>query len=274
MDIIGGYKVKYFILILLTLSLKVGLSQNTLICDQHKKIINASNQFLGTPYQFDSLKDQKYSHPSKIISLDCLTFIQTVLALSHTHHDFADKLNQARYLKKPYNYMNRIHFTHLDLNTHYQKLGWIKPPGTNFCPLKHSSTLIKLKQFWTQKLIQKGFKSSIDKDLFLQSLPESKKSSIHYIPKEKLVHNNDIHHDYLPCLQPVMLVEFIHENWHPKGLNTPLQTSHLGLLIKQKNRWILRHASLKKGVIDQDFVEYIMNKKSSTFIGVSLWNLT
>ncbi|HJN38394.1 MAG TPA: DUF1460 domain-containing protein [Gammaproteobacteria bacterium] len=255
--------------------------KNASIHSMHQRTLLASGLFLGQPYKFDPLNDNESSHKLKIDQFDCLTYVQTVMALIHARNPsmLHKTALQARYLKSPYHYANRIHFASIDLNPTYEKLHWIKPLNTHKAPFTTTTTTISFKQFWTHKIAKlKKSKLINNKEIkqwksSLKNRKNIQKSTQAYLPIHKIIINGKLNTSLFKSLEPIMLIEFVHQDWRPKNLGTALQVSHLGFLIRKKNRWFLRHASSNKFILDIDLETYLTHKKSKTFKGIALWNI-
>lgn len=242
----------------------------------HQRAILASGLLLGQPYQFDPLDDNHLSHQLKNNQFDCLTYIQTVMALIHaSNQSMLHKTTlEARYLNSPHHYANRIHFASIELNPIYEKLHWIKPLNPKKHPLTYTTTKINFKQFWKHKLKTLSKKTTNPWQHALKSRPSIQPSTLAYFPINEILIKGELNKKLFKHFEPIMMVEFIHENWHPKNVATPLQVSHLGFMIHKKNQWILRHASSRhKKVLDEDLSTYLATKSAKTFKGIALWNI-
>ena len=96
------------------------------------RIAAVSAAFLGRPYQLDPLGEGEGSviDPDPLWrtdSFDCLTFVETVMALAQTHSDLAahDQLQRIRYRDGRIGFDSRNHFPEADWITNNVRAGFV-----------------------------------------------------------------------------------------------------------------------------------------------------
>lgn len=198
-----------------------------------KKIEEISKHFLGIPYKKASLIGNYIQKEQLVIDfegVDCMSFIEYIesLRLSCNFKSFIENLKTVRYFDGVINFHKRRHFF-----TDWKYLKSIKDV-TDETGKESVTTVIK-------ELNKKndGF--------WIEGLPV-KKRTLNYIPceyLEKVIFNLNTG-DY--C-----------------GFYTSkqgLDVVHTGIIIKNENFIMLRHASsIKSMVVDEDFLSYSKNKE-------------
>lgn len=213
---------------------------------------------------------------------DCLTYVDTVLALSFSksESEFETNIGNIRYKNRPYVFLNRNHFTNIDWNYNNQKKLYISDITKSLASNKVKTQYTTInKPRWYQALAthselwQKysGKKLNPDSTKKLKSLSQetqSIKSIISYIPISEIINTDG---KILEKLPKISIVEFVRNNWDTKILGTDLDISHIGFLIKKDNKIILRHASQEKKItIDADFISYLKKHYSKSLVGINI----
>lgn len=217
-----------------------------------------------------------------LTKFDCMTYVETVLALSlaRSQSEFNTIIKDIKYKSKPYTFFNRNHFTNVDWNHNNQKKLYLKDITKSIAGNKTASqsTIID-KPSWYQALAtnsdlwQKysGQKLNTESAKKLKSLAkeaQSTKSVISYIPISEIINTNG---DILEKLPTISIVEFVRQNWDTKVLGTDLDISHIGFLIKKDKKIVLRHASQEEKItVDVDFLSYLKNHNDKSLVGVNI----
>jgi hypothetical protein len=197
-----------------------------------------STQFLGTQYKEDTLIGYKDITEKLVINLegvDCFTFIDYIEAmrLSKSLAEFKDNLRKVRYQSGNISYKSRNHFF-----TDWREF---------------NSDLV---DDVTEKIgagksrrIKKVLNRKDDATCFLPGIP-CREREVVYIPSVSV---------------DAAVIESLRTSDHA-GIyseNEGLDVSHVGIIIKNGNRTLFRHASSSarsRKVIDEDFREYINDK--------------
>jgi len=203
-----------------------------------ERIVTISRQFLDTPYVADTLIGGPQTAEQLVIDLagvDCFTFLDVVEALRRAADfaDFPEQLRQVRYRDGRIAYENRHHFFS----------DW----ATGDAPLIDDVTAA-VGQGRAQVVVKRlNLKSNGTQ--WLPGIPVTRRE-VTYIPASK------IDRDLLSALQAGDYV----------GIYTDqagLDVSHVGLIVKEKDRVMLRHASSLSSamrIVDVDLLGYLQGK--------------
>lgn len=178
-----------------------------------------SRQFLGRPYVINPLKgsaDSPEVFTASTKGFDCVTYMETVIArsLAHTAKDFADKLRRVRYAEGRVDWKRRNHYM------------------TNWIRNNTRSGFVRPVNFGTV---------SISKQRLLDMVPglPAQNQRFSCLPKRMLskaaakIHSGD-------------LIFFASTRPH-------LDIFHCGIVIRDGERLLLRHASRSQGgVVEQE----------------------
>jgi len=227
------------------------------------KIVKYSWLFTKTPYKLNVLGEGKKKPLYSFKAVDCVTYIETVLALanSNTLNNSISLLQKIRYKNGEIKYNKRNHFMVTQWIPNNKKLGIIED-----ITKKISNKTKKI----TKTLTLKNFKGKFKKFLSLQGDLPLGKHEILYIPLEYFLKN---HNKMNIPSGTIMLI--IREN-----NNYPIFTSHLGFIIKYNNELIFRSAVTNrkyKEVRDYKLISYLnfyknyFAKKHWGIIGISLF---
>jgi len=198
------------------------------------KINLLSRQFLNIPYKENSLAGSQNKPEIFVINLeavDCFTLIDNVEAmrLSKSFDEFKDCLRDIRYQDGVVNFENRNHFF----------INW-REYNSDF--VEDVTSKVGLSEQVAKELNDRG-----DGTFYLPGVA-CIKSTINYIPSESV--NNKV-------INKLKTGDYIGMYSDKPGLDV----SHVGILIKDNDSTVLRHASQKfNKVVDEDFEEYIKNK--------------
>lgn len=261
-----------------------------------EKLEKISRLFLGRPYLLGALGEgrsgQYDQYPLyRFDKFDCLTFVETVLALSLAHdvHSFQSMMQHIRYQDGQISFLKRNHFTDLDWNTSNQRQGylkdmtlsikngarqpvakiahakidkpnWYRHMSVSHIRLEHDS--VKKQHRQLSRLKAEG-----------EQLP-IQEASIPYIPltaifDEKLHVNQAI----LKQIPDGSIVEIVRPDWDLRSaIGTALNVSHLGFAFWRNGTLFFRNASTLKGfVVDQPLIPYLREAlKSPTIKGINV----
>lgn len=259
------------------------------------KLILESYLFLNTPYTLFPLGEGKNADISTkplytFTTFDCLTFVETMLALAHEPKDFLTTLTDIRYHSNKPSFISRNHFMSTEWNYYNQKKGYITDITTKIYNKNHKtlyqtvSTLID-KPSWLRfiaehpRLMAKYTTNSNHTEISTKLLTYATRSlaqvtKVPYIALPDLIdENHDIDPIIYQQLPEIFIVETVRKNWQLKDkIGTDLDISHIGFGIKTKHGLIFRHASDIKGyVLDTPFISYFTKQaKQKSFAGINI----
>lgn len=199
-----------------------------------ERIDYISRQFLGTPYEENTLVGSGDTPEELVIRLgavDCFTYVDYVEAmrLSRSFEGLREQLRAVRYRMGVVSYATRNHFF-----TDWTESRRVRDVSAEV-GRPHARTSAKI-------LNRKGDGSS-----FLSGIPE-KERTVTYVPVQAL---DEVTTDRL-------------QTGDYAGIYTEtegLDVSHVGIIIRQEDRIILRHASLtEKAVVEQNLRWYLRGK--------------
>ena len=214
------------------------LAEAFAIADVGQRIAFLSSNFLGLEYQESTLIGGEHAPEVFVINLqgvDCLTFIEYIEAmrLSKSFSEFQTNLRRVRYESGVVSFLKRNHFF----------TDWIE---------NNADFIRDITGEIASRMTKRGRKilNVRDDGTFLLPGIQPATREIDYIPTEHI--DDAIFHamktgDYLG----------IYSNGHG------LDVSHVGIAIRHRETFFLRHASSQKEyrkVIDQDLKDYILNK--------------
>jgi hypothetical protein len=260
----------------------------------HKKLEKISLFFIGRPYKFGPLgegeKGQYNQNPLyRTDGFDCLTYVETVLALTYASNleEFKPTINKLRYKTNQPKFTERNHFMSADWNNANNRKGLVKDitleiKDTNSEPVALLARTIIDKPSW-----YKHFKAS---DLALNDPSQNKTHLIllhseakkmkeepaatPYIPLTVLLNKKGEANGYLFSQIPNgSIIEIVRPNWSLKDkIGTNLNVSHLGFAFRENNQLMFRHASTtEKKVITLPLEKYLARFLSSpTVKGINI----
>jgi len=197
-----------------------------------------SAQFLGTQYKGDTLIGNEDTEEELVINLggvDCFTFIDYIEAmrLSKSLAEFKDNVRKVRYRSGNISYESRNHFF-----TDWREF--------NSGLVEDVTDKISAGR---SKYIRKTLNRRDGGTYFLPGIP-CREREVAYIPSES------VDAALIESLRTGDYAGIYSEN---KGLDV----SHVGIIIKDGDRTLLRHASSSannRKVVDEDFRKYIAGK--------------
>lgn len=192
-----------------------------------------SERLLGLPYLLHPLKGSVTEPEQLVVRLDgfdCVTFIETVLALSGAAdvNGFLDRLRALRYDKAEVSYATRLHYT-TDWHAANVRRGYLRD-------------------------LTQGSQTA-ERAKVLNAVPgiPARNVTVHYFPKAKLAALNS-------TWQDGDLIYFVAgRNW--------LDTNHVGMLFRVDGQLRIRHASHRLGgVVEQSLAEYFATNQMIGFM--------
>ncbi len=203
-----------------------------------EQIVELSSHFISTPYVADTLIGDSQKAEKLVINLagfDCFTLLDTIEALRRASEldDFSKQLRQVRYRDGKVTYPNRRHFFS----------DWVTGDSARIADVTAA--------------VGQGRAQVVVKQLNL------KNDGSHWLPGVKVarremsyIPTNKIDMELLSALQTGDYLGIYSDH-------AGLDVSHTGVLVKAEDRFILRHASSRKGVrrvVDIDLLEYLQGK--------------
>jgi hypothetical protein len=214
------------------------ITQASRITDIGEKIDFLSRQFLGIDYRENTLAGNREEEELFVINfreVDCLTFLESIaaLSLSKTFAEFKDMLKTVRYQSGAVVFEKRNHFF----------TDWVVHNADFF----HDITLLI------------GASDSV----VTEKIMNEKADGTPLIPGIQPVKRRIV---YLPSikvdtwvLNKIRTGDYIGIYSEESGLDV----SHVGIFIREKDSFFLRHASsseTRRKVVDEDFGTYIYGK--------------
>ena len=204
-----------------------------------ERIAEISRHFLDTPYVADTLVGGPQTAEQLVIDfagVDCFTFLDEVEALrrASAFADFTEQLKQVRYRAGKVAYQNRRHFFS----------DWVADTDADII----GDVTATVGQGKAQVVVkQLNLKS--DGTLWLPGIPVRRRE-ITYIPTSEID-------------QAVLSALRIGDYVGIYNVDAGQEVSHVGLIVKDKGRVMLRHASSfssARRVVDVDLLKYLQGK--------------
>ena len=255
-----------------------------------------SQLLLGTPYKLfplgEGVSTEFANKPMYSLSaFDCLTFIETTLALSfsHTNEKVLTTLSDIRYHDQKHNFANRNHFMSTEWNYYNQKKGYITDITTKiydkqYKPIYKTVQTTINKPAWLEflayhpaiiaKYTDNHDKYPAIKNTLLTYATQSrpKTATTAYIEVDSLTSSSGkIKTAIYKQLPKIFIIEIVRKNWGlANKIGTEIEISHVGFGIKSSQGLIFRHASETHGaVVDVPLAEYLTRQtKQKSFAGI------
>lgn len=252
------------------------------------RVTAIATHFLGQPYVFEPLGEANEGIYSRlplyrIDQFDCVTFVDTVLALTHATNftQFRKNILNIRYTNQQIDYTQRTDwFTDLEWNPHLQQLGYIKDAtlrivDQNKKPIaKLAETVINKPVWYAQKTLSNLDLPQLSTEQAQQRLIQLKaegekftaqSSILSYIPLTKLFDLEGQPDTALWTQLPkVAVIEIVRPNWRPvnpkdKSIDygTHLNVSHIGIAIHTLTGVLFYHAATGKTVTCLPLIDYL-----------------
>lgn len=256
-----------------------------------------SHRFLGRPYLLGALGEGEkglfdQSPLYRFDCFDCLTYVNTVLALvkGHTSRDFLQQLLHLNYYDAAPTYIKRFHFVSIDWNIQNQNAGYLKDITTEITGVngeaivEHASTCID-KPSWVQhrnlmdiKLIESTSHDAPEELLAnlhkLSIEVTAQDATISYVPIVSMFDaDNAPISDIFDQIPHASIIEIVRPNWNLKEkIGTNMHVSHIGFAIRTKAGLMYRQASSEeKQVIDIPLERYLYQRLNSpTIKGINI----
>ncbi len=203
-----------------------------------ERIVVLSSHFLNTPYAANTLVGSPQKTEQLVINLagfDCFTLLDVIEALRRSRdvESFSEQLKQVRYRDGRVAYEKRRHFFS----------DWVVNDTTSI-----SDVTTSVGQGWAIT-VPKRLNRKSDGTLWLPEIAVTERK-IYYIP------TRDIDTRVLSSLQSGDYIGIYSDK---EGLDV----SHTGLIVKNADHVILRHASSRSGVervVDEVLLDYLQGK--------------
>lgn len=255
-----------------------------------------SGFFLGKPYLLGALGEGVSGEYDQFPlyrtdAFDCLTFVETVLAiaLSNDFNSFKLNMNNIRYQDGKVSFIARNHFTDLDWNPNSQRLGILKDitpliKDRNGKPVFETASAVINKPSWYQhftkekiRLLKARPAMRLERLRALKELGQklsSQTAIIPYIPLRVLFDENGTSKaEVFKQIPDGSVIEIIRPNWDlTKIIGTHLNVSHLGFAFWRDGVLMFRNAStIQNHVVDQPLVDYLSDAlQSPTIKGINI----
>ena len=224
-----------------------------------KKIDIFSKLFLGTRYlteAFGEGSDGIYDQDPlyRFDAFDCTTYVETVLALSHSRdiENFKSIINTIRYADGIVSFPFRNHFPEIDWIPNNTDAGYIfdtTAEVAGFHPVHLAETSID-KRSWYQHLtirsIQVPGADQMEKEKLLTDLRaegagyEIKDVQTQYLHLRTMENNPDIFKRF----PAAAVINVVRPNWLPNAnYGTTLNISHQAIVIRKNGKVFIRHAN-------------------------------
>ncbi len=256
--------------------------------DLQTRVATIAHYFLGQPYHFEPLGEGAEGLYSNLPlyradQFDCVTFVDTVLALAHASDftQFKQTILSIRYANEQVDYTQRTDwFTDLEWNPHLQRLGYIQDAtlsllDENKNPVAtDAQTTINKPEWYAQKIISNLDLPQLSAEEAQQRLTqlraEGKKftaqsSILSYIPLTTLFDSQGQPNSALwKQFPPVAVIEIVRPNWHPVNpkdkktdYGTHLNVAHVGIAIHTASGIIFYHAASGNAVVNIPLTDYL-----------------
>jgi hypothetical protein len=224
-------------------------------------------------------------------AFDCLTFVETVLAIALAHDltSFQKNMKHIRYQDGKVSYITRNHFTDLDWNPNNQRQGFLEDITTRVRdeqqhPIAQMAEAEIDKPSWYQHITVDRIRLvKPDADAQKQRLDELIKKGqsfplatarIPYLPLTALFDaDGEPKERIFKQIPNGVVIEIIRPNWDLRDkIGSHLNVSHLGFGFWHDGVLIFRNASTLKGqVVDQSLAEYLRaTLQSPTIKGINI----
>ena len=262
------------------------------LTDPVARVSYFSQLFLGAPYLVGSLGEGEsgifdQSPLYRFDYFDCLTYVNTVLALAYasTAAEFKSRLLQLNYYDAEPDYLKRFHFMSLDWNPQNECAGFLRNITREIvneqeAPFFETATIDINKGAWLRKRTLADLKliTPLSDDAAQQLLAQlhqagdqfDKQSvTIEYLPIKFFFdeHEQPIQalFDHIP---DAAIVEIVRPCWDLREqIGTHLHVSHLGFAIRTERGLMYRQASSAAGgVVDVPLASYLQQTLTSPTI--------
>ncbi len=261
-----------------------------------ERLEKISRFFLTKPYYLGALGEGSAAEFDqfplyRVDAFDCLTFVETVLAIALADNltAFEKMILNIRYEKGNVSFLTRNHFTDLDWNLNNQRNQLLQDITFNIKNEQHKSVaqyaqaLIDKPSWYHQLKPDRIRIFPVDEAKQMRRLAKLKQEGqrlptklvkIPYLPLTALFNHQGEPNRYLFKQIPQgAIIEIIRPDWDlKKVIGTNLNVSHLGFAFWSKGELVFRNASTIKGsVVDQSLIEYLHGfLQSPTIKGINV----
>ena len=255
-----------------------------------------SAYFIGKPYQLGALGEGRLGRYDQFPlyrtdAFDCLTYVETVLAiaLSPNLKAFKQTINHIRYQDGHVSYLTRLHFTELDWNKAHQRQHILKDITDTFRdeknqPVARTARATIDKPMWIQHLSKAAIrlrqKNPTLQEARLTALKQKGPQltttvvSLPYLPLTALFDaDSQPNRTLFQQIPNGAIIEIIRPNWDlTETVGTHLNVSHIGFAFWHQGILYFRNASSLKGrVVDQPLIAYLAEaRKNPTIKGINV----
>lgn len=226
-----------------------------------------SNQFLGLPYCAGALgegPDGQYDQNPlyRFDAFDCLTYVNTVLALSLANEslDYEQLMLRLNYYDAEPCYLKRYHFMSVDWNLMNQQAGFIKDITTTICNPSGDR-------------LYKTATAFIDKPQWFKHQGIPKAIAEQFTPQQAQIDFLPLDLSYDKQIPNASIIEIVRSNWDLRDkIGTELLVSHLGFVFRRDQQLLLRHASsLQKQVVEVPLRDYLEQQRAvASIVGINI----
>lgn len=260
--------------------------------DIAERIAVFSEYFLGRSYCLGALgegPEGRFDQSAlyRCDMFDCVTFVNTVLALAQASHlnGFKRAILKIAYHNGEAAYQYRHHFMSVDWNKHNSQLGLVEDITTHIVDhreerLANTANTIIDRPNWFRgrqladiKLLKTTEKTTAEKLLTelhdLSKQTQSERSELAYLPLEKMFdHNGQAKQTVFDQIPDGCVIEIVRPNWQLLDkIGTDLNVSHVGFVLRKDKALIFRHASSElKRIVDVFLKEYLYQRIASPTI--------
>ncbi len=244
--------------------------------------------FLRAPYQLEPLGEGENGIYSTLPlyradQFDCVTYVDTVLALANATHFFQFEKNilSIRYQQPEINYIYRTDwFTDLEWNPHLQKLGFIKDTTQEILDLQQkpiaefTTAIINKPEFYEKKTLANLNIPNLSLEETQRRLTQLRAEGEKFTPESSTLAYIHLSHlfdtqgepnaDVWNQLPNIAVIEIVRPHWRPlilkdnnRDYGTHLNVSHLGIAIRTLTDILFYHAALNKEVVCLPLIEYL-----------------
>lgn len=262
-----------------------------------QRLLYFSERFLSREYVMGALGEGESGlfdqNPLfRFDAFDCLTYVNTVLALALSHNlvEFKHTLLKLSYYDAEPTYLKRFHFMSLDWNVQNQRSHLLKEVTRSFVDDQgrafYETEIADIdKSAWLQKRGVNDLKflpaQQIDAHRRLEQLHQaasqfsSQQVSIDYLPLCRLLTpEGSLHPWIIDQLPNAAIIEIVRPGWDlSHTLGTRLHVSHLGFIFHTSEGLRFRHASSEhQHVVDVPLDDYLHRRiQSPTIKGINVF---
>lgn len=254
------------------------------------RIAAASGLFVGCPYENNPngegrAGDIDQNPLYRFDAFDCLTYVNTVLALAHaTDIDhFKKMILRVNYYQQQASYLKRFHFMSADWNPENMRQGYLldvtEMIASQLNLSCHNKIAVINKRAWIEKCgmhalrLQNDISEDEQQQKFLELSIAAAKCLPNAVPCDYIALSDVPKINVADTPDDIMLIEFVrHDVNLRETIGTDILIGHLGFLLKHNQQFILRHASLiDKQIIDIPLADYLaLPRIQKLFAGVVL----